>query len=107
MNDKYIMCSAIYYDDNKEHPHQPLNIKTGFVICGRRHHNCFATVAILSDINYELKKLHPIQGFLTNDDYFVDREEAFIIAKNANQIKPATRLVLFKNVNHLFSENIF
>ncbi len=26
------------------HDFQPKNIESGFIICGRRHHNCFATM---------------------------------------------------------------
>lgn len=36
---EYILCAAIWYDDGKEYPHQPVNIKEGYVWCGRRHHN--------------------------------------------------------------------
>jgi hypothetical protein len=32
-----ILCAAIKYDDGEYHPHQPVNIKTGFVVSGYRH----------------------------------------------------------------------
>jgi hypothetical protein len=38
---EWILCAAILVEDGEEHLHQPRNIKTGFVICGRRHHNCY------------------------------------------------------------------
>ena len=75
-----ILCSAIWVDDSKEHIHQPNNIKSGFVVCGRRHHNCFRTIEMIySDIT-EFKKHKSIQGFLTQTDRFVNREEAMKIA---------------------------
>jgi hypothetical protein len=81
----YIMCSAIYYDDDVKYPHQPRNIESGIVVCGRRHHNCITTMArVFKDGVY---KRGMIQGFLTSDDKFVTREEAYDIAKEANQLK--------------------
>ena len=41
-----ILCAAIWYNDGKKHVHQPINIETGFVICGRRHHNCIGIADI-------------------------------------------------------------
>lgn len=87
---EFILCAANYYDDGKEHVHKPKNIKTGFIICGRRHHNCINTFAQMVGFPYtpEGMKLHmtEIQGFLTNTDRFVDRKEAFQIARLADQI---------------------
>lgn len=80
-----IICSAIYLPDNNKHVHQPKNIETGFVIAGRRHHNCFATAKIMGyDRTLNLRE---IQGFITSDDLFVDRKEAYKIAVAANQIE--------------------
>lgn len=81
---QYILCAAIHYDDLKEHVHQPKNIKTGFVIAGRRHHNCITTRAIMDADGY-YKAMKSVQGFITNDDLFVNRHEAFLIAVKANQ----------------------
>ena len=39
---EYILCAAIHWDDGETYPHQPKNITTGLVICGRRHHNILA-----------------------------------------------------------------
>jgi len=90
---KKIICSAIYVDDGESHVHQPKNINSGFVVCGRRHHNCFATISLIykdlslfSDYKKE-GKIKIIQGFLTNDDKFLNREDSFDVAKKANQIK--------------------
>lgn len=86
-----ILCSAIYIDDGKIHVHQPKNIKTGFVVCGRRHHNCFITLQLifkeLENIIPYKKEEKVIQGFLTTDDRFLNREESFKVAEKANQLK--------------------
>ena len=85
-----IICAANYYDDNIERVHQPSNIKTGFVICGRRHNNCINTFAMIMKLPYSTYahriQNKEIQGFLTNTNRFVDRKEALIIATNAKQL---------------------
>ena len=87
---EYILSAANYYDDDKKHDHQPKNISIGFVICGRRHHNCIGTFVLISGFPYSdyWQKIHntEIQGFITNTNRFVDRKEAYQIAFNANQI---------------------
>jgi hypothetical protein len=46
-NTDFILCSAIWINDNQVHKQQPENIEIGFVICGRRHHNCYQTITDL------------------------------------------------------------
>jgi hypothetical protein len=92
----YVVCSAIHYEDNCKHVHQPKNIETGFVICGQRHHNCFMTVHIL---NQKLPNYKQTQGFLTSDNRFLDRKEAGELAYSCGQIKSPTKM--------LFSEDIY
>ena len=89
--EEYILCAAIWFNDNKNHEHQPKNIKTGFVVCGRRHHNCFITAFILDDEKNLTLKIKGAsgkisQGFLTNLDRFVNRKEAAFRAFKAGQI---------------------
>lgn len=93
---EYIICSAIWFKDGKKHEHQPKNIDTGFVVCGRRHHNCFITKSLLQEFS-EAKKTAD-QGFLTSKDRFVDRKEAATIAFERGQSKK-------KNI--LFSEDLY
>jgi DNA recombination-dependent growth factor C len=85
-----ILCSAIWVDDEKKHTQQPKNIDKGFVVCGRRHHNCISTLMLIfEDLEKHLpfkKSGKVIQGFLTTDDQFVDRKEGYKIAKKAKQI---------------------
>ena len=83
-NNTYITCSAIWFKDGIKHNHQPFNIKTGYVICGHRHHNCFMTSYILKN-NVKVKGLEEIQGFITNENNFVDRSEAAEIAFKSGQ----------------------
>ena len=97
--EEYILCAANHYNDEKKHEHQPKNIETGFVICGRRHHNCIMTFAIMVGFPYD-ENAHKlmateIQGFLTNTDRFVTREEAANIAILANQVQDETIIELF------------
>lgn len=98
MTQEIIICSAIHFDDGKEYAHQPNNIKTGFVVCGRRHHNCYNVLASLGKALGLEERIRVIiqvvdrdsQGFLTNKNKFVDRKEGMKIAKAANQlINPA------------------
>jgi hypothetical protein len=84
MNGKeYILCAAIHYDDGKGWLHQPKNILTGYVVCGRRHHN-----AIMLHYGLTGKPTEPnnIQGFVTSKDRFVNRIEGYQIAIDASQI---------------------
>lgn len=86
-NKEYILCAAIYVNDGiYGHIHNPKNIEhEGFVVCGRRHHNAIATIKNINK-NYCVNKYIVTSGFITNLDRFVTREEAWEIAKNANQI---------------------
>lgn len=87
---EYIICAANYYNDGEHHVHCPNNITEGFVTCGRRHHNCIMTFAQIvgtpyNDAAHKLQETE-VQGFLTNTNRFVDRQEAYAIAFAANQI---------------------
>lgn len=88
---EYILCAANYYNDGKKHIHTVKNIETGFVVCGRRHHNCINTFASIVGFPYSEEGLRivntEVQGFLTNTNRFVDRQEGYAIAYAANQIK--------------------
>ena len=83
-----ILCAAVHYNDGIEYVHQPYNIKTGIVICGHRHHNCLHNLWILKGEANVLKKLlqRDSQGFLTSENRYVTRKEAFLIAKAAGQL---------------------
>jgi hypothetical protein len=99
----YIICAAIWFKDGNKYSHQPKNVDTGLVVCGRRHHNCFLTAFELNN-GKKIEGLdevneRSVQGFLTSDDRFVDRKEAGHIAFNAGQTKTLT--------DTLFSEDLY
>lgn len=87
---EFILCAANYYNDGLKSENQPNNIEQGFVICGRRHHNCIYTFSQIVGFPYtELgHRVHntEIQGFLINTNRFVTREKAYKIAFAADQI---------------------
>ena len=96
-----IICSALHISNEKEYVHQPKNIKQGYVVCGRRHHNCFTTLFM---IDSNVDKNIVTQGFLTNEDRFVSRKEAFQIARCSMQIK---NLGEWNQDSILFSEDLY
>lgn len=85
MTKEKILCAAIYVNDGKEHIHQPKNITTGFVVAGRRHHNCYYTLSLMGEGVSKLMVGREGQGFITSANRYVDRKEAFVIAKEAEQ----------------------
>lgn len=89
-----IVCSAIWFDDKKNHPEQP--VKNGFVACALKHSTCFSTIYT---INIRLVEMEKTEGFMTNKNRFVSREEAAKIAYEAGQIREK---VLSLNSDDLF-----
>lgn len=99
---EYIICAAIHFEDGKKHEHQPKNIESGFVVAGRRHHNCFMTVVDCrgGDVDKELRNFkEEEQGFLTSKDRFVNRKEGGEIAYAAGQTADLRKC--------LFSEDLY
>jgi hypothetical protein len=88
---EYIVCAAIHYNDGKEHVHQPINIKSGFVTLGLGHHYCVYLFSMImqgihNDAYYKLEN-ECVFGFLTSRRRFVEREEAGQIAIACGQIE--------------------
>ena len=104
-NPEYVLCAAIHFNDYEEYEHQPRNIERGYVICGRRHHNIYATVMIINGKSMTaIEKMteangKAIQGFLTSKDRFLNREEAGKLAYEMKQITKITKC--------LFSEDLY
>lgn len=91
MLNEFIICAAVWFPIDQKFEFQPDNIETGLVICGRRHGNCFHTKTLLCDsLREKIKHVTPKQGFVTNENHFVDRFDAVRIAKAANQVKADT-----------------
>lgn len=83
-----IICAAVWFQDGIDtYIHQPKNITSGYVVAGRRHHNCFTTHAMLKGLRSTTSKpISSEQGFITTEDRFVDRKEAYRIAHEAGQV---------------------
>jgi hypothetical protein len=101
MTEEYILCAAIWFKDkeNNFYPHQPKNIPSGFVLCGHRHGAIFAQFGMLTKLRQDAGIYEEQQGFLTNLNRFVGREEAAQIAFAADQTD-----TLYKK---LFSEYLY
>jgi len=118
MNREFILCAAIWINDNKVHPQQPENVKIGFVITGRRHHNCYQSISDITGLsvndslrNYmnamteEDHRKH--QGFITSLDRYVDRYEGYQIAIVNGQIQFGAKATENGDHSILISENLY
>ena len=106
MTKETLLCAAIHFDDGNQYEHQPINIKTGFVVTGRRHHNCYATFAAIrnrgkgtTQQDFKHFDFQKTDGFLTNLDRFVNRVDGAQIAYLSGQT------IELKKV--LFSEDLY
>lgn len=89
-----IVCSAIHYNDGLKYEGQPKGITEGFVICGRRHGDCYKVIENLGlamnepwkagNVSAHIKREN--QGFITSSYRYVNRREAMEIAKDAFQL---------------------
>jgi hypothetical protein len=104
---EYIVCAAIWFDDGKIHPHQPINIDIGIVHMGHRHCNCFASIGGLVKDRLEMGIHEKEQGFLTSYNRFVTREEAAEIALSQDQFASDEEREEVKKSKYLYSENIY
>ena len=94
----YILCSAIHILDDVVYDSQPYNIESGFVVQGRRHSDYYSNLMILG---YDLSNNYKdIQGFITSNNRFVDRTEAYEIALQSGQVKE-------RETRFLISEDIY
>lgn len=107
--DEYILCAAIWFKElplKNEIPlrkrgFSPYNIDCGVVLCGWRHPNAlYQMVGITGLAQHEAGK--QVEGFLTNKNRFVDREEGMKIATAANQLVTDLHVS-----DELFSENLY
>lgn len=107
MKPEYILCAAIWY---KDIPLKkiivgvlPKNCDRGLVVLGHRHGQCMWTMSSLTGLRSVSKAEDGVgeyeQGFLTNKNRFVSRDEGAIIAFDANQID--------EEKQRLFSEDLY
>lgn len=88
---EYILCAAVWYKEIKSikeipfNSTNPLNCPTGLVFSGHRHGQCIYTKCAITGLR-DCESGENEQGFLTNLNRFVDRQEAWKIAEKANQI---------------------
>lgn len=99
--DEYILCAAFHVKTPKKYNSQPINIESGLVILGRRHHNAGE---ILNLIFPEKSNLDIIDGFITSKNRFLDRKEALKLAKTTDQL---VDLGLYENAEILISEDLY
>lgn len=96
-NREFIICAAIHCIKTKtKYVHQPKNIETGFVVCGRRHSNALITVNMIKGFRVDID--NHIQGFMTSWDNFVNRKEAGEIAFKAGQIPKETDCLMSEDL---------
>jgi hypothetical protein len=92
---EYILCAAVWYKDiklKKDIPQVlPKNCDRGLVVLGHRHGQAMWTMSCLTGLrsveNADDGVGEHKQGFLTNTNRFVDREEGGQIAFAAGQTK--------------------
>lgn len=101
--ESYLLCSAIWYKDLPTMRLLPKNCDKGIVLCGWRHRNIIqqmkATMGLRTVLRGENSVGQYEQGFLTNDNRFVERAEAAKIAFKSGQIKIEK--------TYLFSEDVW
>lgn len=89
---EYILCAAIDYN--------------GIIISGHRHRNCND---VLRKLKQGIKETEipnrDKQGFLTSENRYVNRGEAFVIAKKQNQI--INRIIIDFDKCDLTSEDLY
>ena len=98
---EYIIAAACHYSngDGKRLPfHSCYGIKEGFVIAGFRHPLAIQVSEAWKEKGYKCVE----EGFVTSYGRFVDRKEAFEIAKNVGQINHEKSYS-----DSLFSEDVF
>lgn len=81
---EYVMCAAIWVDNGKHREYQPYNIPSGIVMCGWRHPCIFQQMPDNPETFADVKKT--TQGFLTNKNRFLTREEAYDLVKRNGQL---------------------
>lgn len=89
-----ISCAAIIYN--------------GIIICGYRHGDCYSTLRrLLPHLTEEELPTREHQGFLTSENRYVDRKEAWKIAKTNNQIIYGQEASENGEDSILISENLY
>jgi hypothetical protein len=105
---EYILCAAVWYQELpmvkgevlNNRGFRPYNVDRGVVFSGWRHGNCIYQMVAITGLRSCPSESGPeVQGFLTNKNRFVDREEAAQIAFDAGQTETLLK--------RLFSEDLY
>ena len=100
--DLRIVCSAVELYDAQ-------NVKQVQLV-GIRHWDECMTVqyrGYLASNPNAARYAHDVQGFLTNEGQFVNRQRAFEIAMAAGQLRPNERISYKEGLPALYSENLY
>ena len=106
MPKEYILCAANWYKDlvllRNDFPTghlRPKNVDRGIVFSAHRHLQClYQMIAMTGKSQHEAGE--EVQGFLTSENRFIDRElAAKIHIKNGGKLKHSTR--------ELYSEDLY
>lgn len=75
-----VLCAAIWYEDFEMPVHSPKNITHGVVLCGYRHAHVIGQMLALTgkrSIRFGEGTVGDyVQGFLTSENRFLNRQEA-------------------------------
>lgn len=102
-----ILCAAVWHKAFNADSSRPLNLEFGTVFTGRRHSNCYEQI-ITFDVPVE--HLDCVDGFLTENNVFLTREQAWLVACINNQLLPYCKEVakpLTLNSQGLISEMLY
>ena len=80
----------------------PINCNKGLVFCGFRHAQCIYTKCSITGLK-DCESGENEQGFLTNKNRFVSREEGLQIALKQNQVLDLKEI----RGDRLFSEDLY
>ena len=96
-----ILCASVWYKELSTPHHNVKNIDKGIVFSGYGHVHCLYQMCAMTG-----KKQHEvgdyIEGFLTSQNRFVDREEGAKIALECGQVKE----LQFSDID-LYSEDLY
>lgn len=84
MKKEYILCAAIYYENDFEIMQGPFPFPTGWVLCGLSH---LQIMELYTSMTGKLTSEFNTKGFLTSKNNFVSREKAAQIAFDVGQTK--------------------
>ncbi len=97
-----ILCASIWINDGVKYTHQPINIATGFVLCGWRHGCIFEQIeGLLHDITNKPSDSIQTQGFITSENRFLNRVQARKFVLETGQLEST------EFSDELYSEDLY